>query len=65
MHFTNKTPTVVSEVRTFVLGQRQYCVSDREWKFRLNGFGYDLRETDSGTVLTTLPAGVEICTIDI
>ena len=64
MHFTSNTPTVVSEVRSFVMGERQNCVSDREWKFRLKGYGYDLRQTERGTVLTTLPQGVEICTLD-
>jgi hypothetical protein len=39
-------------------------VSDREWKFRLKGYGYDLRQTERGTVLTTLLQGVEICTLD-
>jgi hypothetical protein len=64
MHFTSNTETLVSEVRTFVMGERKSCVSDREWKFRLRGYGYDLRQTDRGTVLTTLPQGIEICTLD-
>lgn len=37
---------------------------DRGCKFRLRGYGYDLRETQRGTVLTTLPHGVEVCTLD-
>lgn len=64
MHFTNNTATIVSEVRTFVMDQRKSCLSDREWKFRLRGYGYDLSKTDNGTVLRTLPHGVEICTLD-
>jgi len=64
MHFTNNTATIVSEVRTFVMDERKNCVSDREWKFRLRGYGYDLRDTNRGTVLATLPQGVEICTLD-
>jgi len=63
MHFTSKTAPVVSEVRTFVMDERKSCVSDREWKFRLKGYGYDIRQTERGTVLTTLPQGVEICTL--
>ena len=50
MHFTNNTATIVSEVRTFVMDERKHCVSDREWKFRLRGYGYDLRDTNRGTV---------------
>ncbi len=64
MHFTSNTATLVSEVRTFVMEERKSCVSDREWKFRLRGYGYDIRQTDHGTVLATLPQGVEICSLD-
>jgi hypothetical protein len=68
MHFTSNTAAstaaIVSQVRTFVMDERKNCVSDREWKFRLKGYGYDLRQTERGTVLTTLPQGVEICTLD-
>lgn len=64
MHLTNTTPTVVSEVRTFIMAERRNCVSDREWKFRLRGYGYDLRQTERGTVLHTLPRRIEICRLD-
>ncbi len=64
MHFTSNSATVVSEVRTFVMGERKSCVSDREWKFRLKGYGYDIRQTERGTVLSTLPHGIQICTLD-
>ncbi len=64
MHFTSNTATIVSEVRTFVMSERKNCVSDREWRFRLKGYGYDIRQTERGTVLTTLPQGVEVCTLD-
>ncbi|AKS46147.1 hypothetical protein SAMN05444287_1254 [Octadecabacter temperatus] len=64
MHFTSNTATIVSEVRTFVMDERKNCVSDREWKFRLRGYGYDVRDTNHGTVLATLPHGVEVCTLD-
>ena len=64
MHYTSNSATVVSEVRTFVMDERKACVSDREWKFRLRGYGYDLTNTSRGTVVSTLPQGVEICTLD-
>jgi len=64
MHFTSHTATVVSEVRTFVMNERATSLSDREWKFRLRGYGYDIRNTERGTVVTTLPHGVEICALD-
>jgi hypothetical protein len=64
MHFTSNTATIVSEVRTFVMDERKACVSAREWKFRLRGYGHDVTSTSRGTVLSTLPHGVEICTLD-
>lgn len=64
MHFTNDTAAAVSKVRSFVMDERKFCVSDREWKFRLRGYGYDVSQTDRGTVLRTLPQGVEVCMLD-
>lgn len=64
MHFTSNSAAIVSEVRTFVMGERKSCVSDREWKFRHKGYGYDIRQTERGTVLSTLPHGIQICTLD-
>ncbi|WP_375281335.1 hypothetical protein [Pseudooctadecabacter sp.] len=64
MHFTSNSATVVSEVRTFVMNERATCLSDREWKFRLRGYGYDVRHTDAGHVVSTLPHGVDVCTLD-
>ncbi len=63
MHFTDNSPTALAKVRNFVLQERGFCVSDREWKHRLKGYGYDLRQTESGTVVTTLPHGIEICAL--
>jgi hypothetical protein len=64
MHVTSKNATIESEIRTFVMGERKHCVSDREWKFRLKGYGYDLRQTERGRVLSTLLNGVEVCVLD-
>jgi len=55
---------VISDLRDFVLDERRRCVSDREWRFRLAGYGYDIRQTAKGRVLTSLPKGVEICALD-
>lgn len=64
MHFTANTATVVSEVRTFVMNERAASLSEREWKFRLRGYGYDVRHTAQGRVVSTLPHGVDVCTLD-
>lgn len=44
----------------FALKERQYCLSDREWAHRLRGYGYDIRQTDQGPVLTLLTTGVAL-----
>ena len=63
MHFTDPTATTVDKVRSFVMDERKTCLSDREWKFRLKGYGYGVHQTDQGRVLTTLPQGAVICAI--
>ena len=51
------------DVRDFVLRERQMCVSDREWKHRLRGYGYAIRESHEGQVVTSLVKGSDICTL--
>ncbi|PHQ84759.1 MAG: hypothetical protein COB65_04765 [Thalassobium sp.] len=65
MHFTANNPMIIAQVRDFVMSERKSCVSDREWQHRLKGYGYDLRKTAAGTVLTTLPHGRDVCTLAI
>ncbi|KPP89427.1 MAG: hypothetical protein HLUCCA08_18605 [Rhodobacteraceae bacterium HLUCCA08] len=54
------TDATQTDAMRFVLDERARCVSDREWKHRLRGYGYDIRETLKGSVLTTLPSGREL-----
>ena len=49
------------DLRDFVLRERQMCVSDREWKHRLRGYGYAIRESHEGQVVTSLVKGGDIC----
>ena len=46
-----------------VLHEREMSLSEREWKFRLRGYGYGLRDTHDGRVVTSLPKGTDICTL--
>ena len=41
--------------------ERAKALSAREWKHRLAGYGFALRETDAGVILETLPKRVSIC----
>ena len=51
------------DVRDFVLRERQMCVSDREWKHRLRGYGFAIRDSQEGQVVTSLIKGSDICTL--
>jgi hypothetical protein len=51
------------DVRDFVLRERQMCVSDREWKHRLRGYGYAIRDSREGQVVTSVVQGRDLCTL--
>jgi hypothetical protein len=53
--------STATEIRDFVMQERGRAVSDREWKFRLRGYGYGIRDTSEGSVVTSLLGGREIC----
>lgn len=56
----NKDPFITAQVMEFVLRERACALSAREWKHRLAGYGYAIRDTDHGQVVETLPHHVEI-----
>lgn len=52
---------VEAQVLDLVNREREQALSRREWKHRLAGYGYGIRETESGDVVETLPARVPVC----
>ena len=52
---------VEAQVLDLVTRERTKALSRREWKHRLAGYGFSIRETDSGDMLETLPHHVEVC----
>jgi hypothetical protein len=51
-----------AEVIQIVARERAVALSDREWKHRLAGYGYSIRDMDDGKhVLETLPHRVALC----
>ncbi|MDR9486014.1 MULTISPECIES: hypothetical protein [Sediminimonas] len=56
-----KHDTEANEIRDFVLRERSKAVSPREWKHRLAGYGYKLKETDAGVCVTSMLGGEELC----
>ena len=54
-------PFVEAQVLDLVSRERSQALSRREWKHRLAGYGYSIRETDFGDVVETLPHHVPVC----
>ena len=52
-----------TEIRNIVLREREMAVSDREWRHRLRGYGYAIRDTDEGCVVTSLLHDRAVCTL--
>ena len=40
--------------------ERKKALSPREWKFRIAGFGYGIKEDGSQRIVTRLPHGTEL-----
>lgn len=54
---------IEAQVLDLVTRERSKALSRREWKHRLAGYGYAIRETDTGDVVETLPHHVEVCAL--
>ena len=54
----------ITQVEDAILGlvreEREKALSPREWKFRLRGYGYDVKDEDGAQVLTRLHNGEKI-----
>lgn len=56
-------PMNPSMIRDLVMRERALAVSEREWQHRLRGYGYGIRDTDEGRVVTSLVRGSDICAL--
>ena len=52
-----------AQVLDFVMSERSKALSRREWKHRLAGFGYSIRETETGDIVETLQTHVKVCVL--
>ena len=59
----NKDPFITAQVINLVLREREAALSPREWKHRLAGYGYAIKETEHGEVIETLPHRVEVAVL--
>jgi hypothetical protein len=55
--------TDILDILTIISRERRLAVSDREWQHRLRGYGYGIRDTDEGRVVTSLLKDAPLCAI--
>lgn len=53
-------PKMTAKIRDLVMREREMALSEREWQHRLRGYGYGLRDTDEGRVVTSLVRGGDL-----
>ncbi|MEO0752001.1 MAG: hypothetical protein AAFY25_09365 [Pseudomonadota bacterium] len=53
----------IEQVRDLVMRERGLAVSEREWKHRLRGYGYAVRETEQGRVVSSLLRNRDLLTL--
>lgn len=56
-----QTTTPNNDLQSLVLRERALAVSEREWKHRLRGYGYAIKDTTEGRVLTSILHEKELC----
>ncbi|MFL4469439.1 hypothetical protein ACERZ8_05975 [Tateyamaria armeniaca] len=60
---TTQDRLAAEQVLDLATRERAKALSRREWKHRLAGFGYNIRETDAGDVIETLRSCVQVCVL--
>lgn len=63
MHMMQADQATQAAVRAIVMREKTMSLSEREWKHRLRGYGYALRESAEGLTVMTLPHNVEVCAL--
>lgn len=54
------SPMIDAGVLSLIKEERGKALSAREWKFRLRGYGYGVKNVEGSQVLTRLPQGTEL-----
>jgi len=55
----------LNDVRDFLLSERRKVLSEAEWRFRMRGYGYNLRRTEGGLEVARLPQNRVLGTLEI
>ena len=56
-------PMNPNKIRDLVMRERAMAVSEREWQHRLRGYGYGIRDSAEGRVVTSLVRGSDLCAL--
>ena len=59
----NDDPLHTAKVIDLVLREREMALSAREWKHRLAGYGYAIKDTEHGQVVESLSKRIEIAVL--
>ena len=51
---------IETPILNLITRERSKALSAREWKFRLAGYGYAIKDVQGAQVVTKLPQGVEL-----
>ncbi|MCT4610202.1 MAG: hypothetical protein N4A70_13465 [Pelagimonas sp.] len=65
MFAESKLTDDMQEVETFLLAERSKVLSEAEWRFRMRGYGYNLRRTEGGVEVARLPQNTVIGTLEV
>ena len=65
MFVEGKLTDDMNEVTDFLLRERQKVLSEAEWRFRMRGYGYNLRRTARGVEVARLPQNTVLGTLDV
>ncbi|MGH1415926.1 MAG: hypothetical protein ACRBB0_20745 [Pelagimonas sp.] len=53
------------EIEAFLLKERAKVLSEAEWRFRMRGYGYNLRRTHDGVEVARLPQNKVLGTFEM
>lgn len=65
MFAENKLTENMAEIEAFLLRERDKALSETEWRFRMRGYGYNLRRTEHGIEVARLPKNELIGTLTL
>ncbi|MBY6003602.1 hypothetical protein KUV62_06770 [Salipiger bermudensis] len=65
MFAENKMTEDLSEVRDFLINERAKTLTETEWRFRMRGYGYNLRRVEGGVEVARLPQNSVLGTIEL